>query len=159
MRAELVSIRKTRVNLIPDGDFEIGVGGWELINNATIAASTSTLRTGARSCTVTTGALSTNDGALKRGVKVTDNTRYRFIIWVRGQENANYTMAWDENDSGGGYLRTQSQTIAVVSGQWKRFVLEKTTGNSAATLNLYVLKPTSAGAVVFHLDDARLERV
>lgn len=156
-KAWLATTSARTANLCTDGShgtFENATTGWSALSS-TISQSTEQAHTGLSSLKVVTSDAQATEGALANVTGISATTEYTYSFWYYGP-NTQIRIAWDENNSGGGYLRTKSGTATPAANTWTQITLTATTGADTATLNIY-MNPTSQDAHTFYIDDVRVD--
>ena len=144
-------------NGIANPSFETNTTGWAGLNSTTIARITTDSYDGSACLQVDPPGSVGTEGAICGGgaTAASASTAYTFRVGIKGTAGLEYVLAWDENDGGGGYLRTQASAAQAISGSdWNWFTLAASTGASTASVNLYIYH-NAVNATRFYLDKAQ----
>lgn len=156
-KAWLATTSTRAVNLCNDGShgtFENATTGWSSVSS-TISQSTEQAHSGLSSLKVVTANAQGTEGALANIAGLAAGQSLTFSFWYYGP-STNIRIAWDENNSGGSYLRTRSGTLTgPTANTWTQATLTATTGADCASINIY-MNPTTQGAHTFYIDDVKV---
>lgn len=144
-------------NGISNPSFESATTGWSGIAGTTITRITTDGYDGSSCLQVDPPGAVGTEGALFGGgaVAASASTAYTFRVAIKGTPGLSYRLAWDENNGGGGYLRTQTSAVLTLSGSgWNWFTLSASTGVSTATVNLYIYH-NAVNSTRFYIDKAQ----
>jgi chitinase len=155
-----VRVYRSHANsLVSNSHFETNTTGWSGLNSATLASETGAgnFHWGVTALKATTTGTNPS-GPMTNVTGVSASTPYTASIWFRGTSGVSYTLAWDENNSGGSYLNTKSRTFTGTT-DWQRVAMTRTTASTATNVNLYVYRTTASAGSVFYLDDVTFTSV
>jgi len=149
---------KSTIESTDPGDFESGLGSWlPFGGTSTLVVSTAQFHTGAHSALLTVAGSPAQAYSRPDGVPVIPGRSYRTRIWVRCSATRNVQPVIDWLDSGGGYISSTVDNIAVTADTW---TVMEVTGNAPDNAAFAQYGPTldsnPANGTLLFMDDLEL---
>lgn len=145
-------------NLLVNGSGENGTEGWQVFGGGSLSASTSVVRSGARSLAITGRTAAWNGPAQDVTGRLVNPGTYRTNVWVRSQSgtfSAKATLALTTGSTTSHVQMTPAATVTA-SG-WTQLTGSAAVSWSGTLSRAVLYVETVAGTDGFHLDDASLE--
>jgi arabinoxylan arabinofuranohydrolase len=145
-------------NLLVNGTAENGTDGWQVFGGGTLSASTSVVRSGARSLAITGRTAAWNGPAQDVTGRLTSGATYRTSIWVRAQSgtpSAKATLALTTGTATSYVQMTPAATLS--TGGWTQLTGTATVSWTGSLSRAVLYVETAAGTDGLHVDDASLE--
>jgi RHS repeat-associated protein len=145
-------IWQATTNLLTNGGFEGGTGGWAAAGAATLSSDQTTSKFGGGSLEVTTPGSASGEGAqTSTTVALSAATPYSGSLWLNAPSGVQLSFCVQEQPSG----TCHSQTVSG-NGSWERVSQSFTTAATTTALGLS-LTTTATTATSFRVDGAQIE--
>ncbi|WBB78172.1 family 43 glycosylhydrolase [Micromonospora sp. WMMD882] len=145
-------------NLVTNGNAESGTAGWGVFGSGTLSASTSVVRSGSQSLSITGRTASWNGPSQDVTAKLTNGKSYTTSVWVRshsGTPAARVTLALTA-DGTTNYVGLAPNTTVNANG-WTQLTGTSTVSWSGTLTGATVYVETDSGTDSLYLDDLTIQ--